>query len=71
MDSSEHVEHFRIKKHQSWYVHKLGAFKSIQITTLIIILILKMIFEWFQLQQLGITVSYPVASWCLHTLLFL
>jgi hypothetical protein len=62
MDSLELVEHFRIKKHQIWYVHKLGTFKSIQITTLIIIWVLELILEWIQLQQLCVTVSYPVAS---------
>jgi hypothetical protein len=50
MESYEHVEHFRMKKHQSCYVHKLGAFKFIQNTTLIITWILKMIFKWNQLQ---------------------
>jgi hypothetical protein len=50
MDSSKYVEHFRIKKHQSWYVHKLGTFKYIQITTLIITWILKIILKWIQLQ---------------------
>jgi hypothetical protein len=58
MESYEHVEHFRIKKYQSWYMHKLGTFKSIQITTLIIIWFLKMILGWIQLQQLCITVPY-------------
>jgi hypothetical protein len=62
MDSSKHVEHIRIKKHQSWYVHKLGTFKSIQITTLIIIWFLKMILGWIQLQQLCIIIPHPVAS---------
>jgi hypothetical protein len=62
MDSLQLVKHFRIKKHQSWYVHKLDALKSIQITTLIIIWFLKMIFEWIQLQQLGFTVSYLETS---------
>jgi hypothetical protein len=70
MESYEHVEHFRIKKHQSWYVHKLGTFKSIKMTTLIIILFLKMILRWIQLQKLCIIVPYPVASlpWFLESL---
>jgi hypothetical protein len=34
LESSNHVEHHRTKKLQSWYVHTLCAFKSIQITNL-------------------------------------
>jgi hypothetical protein len=45
MKSSGHVEHFRTQKIQTCYVHKLGAFKLIQTTILIIIQILKMILE--------------------------
>jgi hypothetical protein len=49
LESSNHIEHHRIKKFQSWYVLTLCAFKSIQITNLIIIWILEFILEWFQL----------------------
>jgi hypothetical protein len=50
MDSSEYVEHYGIKKIETWNVHKLATIKFNQITNLITIWIIKTILEWNHLQ---------------------
>jgi hypothetical protein len=62
MESSGPIEHFRTRKPQTCYVHKIGALKFIQTTILLINCFLQMIFEWNQLQELCFTVPNPVGS---------
>jgi hypothetical protein len=47
MDSSEHVEHSKIKKFQTWNMHKLATVKFSQITILDLIWIIKTILVHF------------------------